>query len=83
MSHGSSLLMLQFLDWIGRGNRTHVDVMDVWQSSCPRLSVWEDAMVDGYIAFAGDAKRSIVLTDRGRALLKNAELSRTIPLPAG
>jgi hypothetical protein len=69
MSAAAHLLMGQFLHWVGSGKRTHADVMDMWQSSCPRLSIWEDAMIDGYVQFAGDAARSVVLTPRGRALL--------------
>jgi hypothetical protein len=61
--------MLQFLTWIARRNRTHADVMDAWQSSCPRLSVWEDAVIDGYVQYAGDAARSVVLTRLGRAIV--------------
>jgi len=64
-----NLPMLQFLAWVARDRRTHADVMDAWQSSCPRLSVWEDAVIDGYVQFAGDAARSVVLTTRGRAAL--------------
>jgi hypothetical protein len=69
MSAAASLLMGQFLDWVASGRRTHADVMDAWQSSCPRLSIWEDALIDGYVRFAGDAERSVVLTPRGRALV--------------
>jgi hypothetical protein len=64
-----SLPLLQFLAWVASCKRTHADVMDAWQSSCPRLSVWEDAMIDGYVQFAGDAARSVVLTPLGRATL--------------
>ena len=64
-----SLPMLQFLAWVARRKRTHADVMDAWQSSCPRLSVWEDAVIDGYVQFAGDAAQSVVLTTLGRAAL--------------
>ncbi|MGA3401684.1 MAG: hypothetical protein ABSC95_20930 [Acetobacteraceae bacterium] len=64
-----SLAMLQFITWVASRPRSHADVMDAWQSSCPRLSVWEDAVIDGYVQFAGDAARSVVLTPRGRAVL--------------
>lgn len=70
MSAAARLLMGQFLDWVANGPRTHADVMALWQSSCPRLSIWEDAMIDGLVKFAGDGERSIVLTPRGRAFLE-------------
>jgi hypothetical protein len=58
--------MLQFLAWVASRKRTHADVMDAWQSSCPRLSVWEDSVIGGYVQFADDA---VVLTRLGRAAL--------------
>ena len=64
-----SLPMLQFLTWVANRRRTHSDVMDAWQSSCPRLSVWEDAVIDGYVQFAGDVARSVVLMPLGHAVL--------------
>ena len=70
MSDAARLLMGQFLDWVVSGHRTHDDVMATWQSSCPRLSIWEDAMIDGLVRFAGDAERSVVLTPRGHAMLE-------------
>ena len=70
MSDAARLLMGQFLDWVASGRRTHADVMATWQSSCPRLSIWEDAMIEGLVRFAGDAERSVVLTPRGRAMLE-------------
>jgi hypothetical protein len=35
--------------------------MEAWKSSCPRLTVWEDALADG-----------LVRVDRGRVLLSPA-----------
>ncbi|HTW69850.1 MAG TPA: hypothetical protein VME47_08200 [Acetobacteraceae bacterium] len=70
MSSAAQLLMGQFLDWLASGRRTHADVMATWQSSCPRLSIWEDAMIEGLVRFAGDADRTVVLTPRGQALLE-------------
>lgn len=67
-----SLPMLQFLTWVANRKRTHADVMDAWQSSCPRLSIWEDAVIEGYVQFAGDAERGVVLTSLGRAVLDAA-----------
>jgi hypothetical protein len=49
---GSTGLMLQFLDWVGRKPRTYGETMDAWRTSCPRISVWEDASLDGLVAFA-------------------------------
>lgn len=71
-----SLPMVQFLTWIASRRRTHADVMDAWQSSCPRLSVWEDAVIEGYVQFAGDAARSVLLTPRGSTALNTRTTDR-------
>jgi hypothetical protein len=76
-----SLPMLQFLTWVASRRRTHSDVMDAWQSSCPRLSVWEDAVIGGYVQFAGDTARSVVLTPLGHAAL-NAHAADAMQLAA-
>ncbi len=81
MSPTPSLPMLQFLTWVASRKRTHADVMDAWQSSCPRLSVWEDAVIEGYVQFAGDAARSVVLTSLGRTVL-DAQAPATAKLAA-
>jgi hypothetical protein len=36
-------LILDMLEWLARRERTYEDVMDAWRTSCPRLTVWEDA----------------------------------------
>jgi hypothetical protein len=42
-------LILDLLEWIGPGPRPYAEVMDAWRTSCPRLTVWEDANDRGYI----------------------------------
>jgi hypothetical protein len=62
--------MDQFLMWVAGGRRTHAAVMQAWQSSCPRLSIWEDAMIEGLVCFSGDHDRTVILTDLGRRRLQ-------------
>ena len=33
----------QFLAWVADRPRTYAEAMEAWRSSCPRLSIWEDA----------------------------------------
>jgi predicted Zn-dependent protease len=69
-----SLIMLQFLAWVADRPRTYADTMAAWRSTCPRLSVWEDAVIDGLVRVANEPGRSVRLTPRGRtALQQNAE----------
>lgn len=64
----------QFLSWVAEGGRTYGEVMDAWRTSCPRLTIWEDALSDGLVRIAGEAGRTreqarVTLTARGRARL--------------
>jgi hypothetical protein len=68
MSQPMNALTLQFLDWVSSGRRSHADVMETWRSSCPRLSIWEDALLDGLVHYDA-AARVVGLTDRGLAAL--------------
>jgi hypothetical protein len=72
MSESVNLLMLEFLAWISSRRRTYADVMEAWQTTCPRHTVWEDAMIDGYVQLdRRDTLRDpeVTLTARGIALL--------------
>jgi hypothetical protein len=42
-------LVLDLLEWIGAMPRMHADVMRAWRTSCPRLTIWEDALDAGYV----------------------------------
>jgi len=56
------------LEWIGACPRDYREVMEAWRTSCPRLTIWEDAWNDGLLA--RDPKTGQVsLTDKGAALL--------------
>ena len=71
MPEPASLLMLQFLDWVASRPRSYAETMDAWRTSCPRLSVWEDALVAGFIQVNGGPRQQgeVMLTARGRAIL--------------
>jgi hypothetical protein len=63
-------LTRDFLVWITSAPRTHADVMDVWRSSCPRITVWEDALIAGLVEVDGASMpQHIVITPAGRAML--------------
>jgi hypothetical protein len=72
MSESANLLMLEFLTWLSSRRRTYSETMEAWQSHCPRQTIWEDAMIDGYIEVERhetDQDPAVALTARGRALL--------------
>jgi hypothetical protein len=69
MSEPASLIMVQFLSWVADRPRTREQAVEAWHS-CPHISVWEDAIVDGLVATENNGRRTIALTPRGRAVLK-------------
>jgi hypothetical protein len=71
MAEPVSLIMIQFLAWVADRPRTYPQTMAAWRSSCPRLSVWEDAIVDGLVRVENGNGRAVVLTERGREILKS------------
>ena len=76
MSDPAHALTLQFLAWVAEAPRTYAQAMEAWRSSCPRLSIWEDAILGGLIGFEGGATRDrsrVALTPKGRALLHAGE----------
>jgi hypothetical protein len=60
-------LILDLLEWIGPGARPYSEVMDAWKTSCPRLTVWEDANDLGYITREGPL---VSVSPAGVALLR-------------
>lgn len=70
MSDVLAPLTLDFLAWIDAEPRDYATVMDIWRTSCPRLTVWEDAIDAGLVVHvtAGNRHR-IELTTAGQALL--------------
>jgi hypothetical protein len=42
-------LTIDFLAWLAAKPRDYIDVMDAWRTSCPRLTVWEDAIDAGLV----------------------------------
>ena len=60
---------LQFLAWVAERPRSYADVMEAWRSTCPKLSIWEDATIDGLVRLDGPGAGQVVLTPLGRAVL--------------
>jgi hypothetical protein len=85
MSESLSPLMIEFLTWVASRPRTYVEAMEAWRSTCPRHTVWEDAIVAGLIRVdrRGTVHQSeVCLTPRGRAILHaNASDPSTLKTP--
>lgn len=72
MSSITEPLILDMVEWIARTPRTYAEVMDAWRTSCPRLTIWEDAVDRGLVKpERGTTDRIMVaVTNEGRALLQ-------------
>jgi hypothetical protein len=66
-------LVLDLVEWVAKEPRTYAEVMDAWRTSCPRLTVWEDATDRGYVERRPVAGQGVLVfvTDAGRALLRD------------
>ena len=42
-------LVRDLVEWVAREPRTYTEVMEAWRTSCPRLTVWEDALEAGLV----------------------------------
>jgi len=66
-------LILDLIEWVSRRQRTYDEVMDAWRTSCPRLTVWEDANDRGLVHTEFVEGRAVVrATPVGIALLTRA-----------
>lgn len=82
MAESVSRLMLDFLAWVSSRPRTYHEAMEAWQTTCPRHTTWEDAIIAGLIEISGGGDQSAVtLTARGRELLES-HAGETRPLSA-
>jgi len=63
-------LVFDLVEWVAKAPRTHAEVMNAWRTSCPRLTVWEDAVDRGLVERKTSADGAIVVvTARGKKLL--------------
>jgi hypothetical protein len=72
MTTTTDALVLDLVEWIGREPRLYSEVIETWRTSCPRLTIWEDAVDRGYVArqpVAGQGVR-VAITDSGAKFLR-------------
>ena len=50
MRDATDALVLDLVEWIAREPRLYSEVIETWRTSCPRLTIWEDAVDRGYVA---------------------------------
>jgi hypothetical protein len=71
MSEKLDPLILDLVEWVAKEPRAYADVMDTWRTSCPRLTVWEDAVDRGFVVCerGGGDCLTVVVTRKGRCFL--------------
>ena len=72
MSCNADPLVLDFVEWVAREPRAYAEVIATWKTSCPRLTIWEDAADRGYVARESVAGSGlfIAVTADGEKLLR-------------
>lgn len=71
LARQNAALTRQMLEWIAAGPHTYAETMDVWHSTCPRHTIWEDAVIAGLVNHQGRSDSFVRLTPAGEALLGN------------
>jgi hypothetical protein len=74
MSPATEPLILDLVEWVISGPRPYAEVIDAWRTSCPRLTIWEDAVERGLVACERrDGRLWVSATARGRAAVASAK----------
>jgi len=65
-------LVLDFVEWVAGEQRSYADVLDAWKTSCPRLTVWEEASERGFVMRLYVPRYGVFIgvTPAGRAFLR-------------
>ena len=77
MAETTDPLVLDLVEWIARQPRMYSEVIETWRTSCPRLTIWEDAVDRGYVtreAVAGPGIQVAVTADGARFLRAHGRL---------
>ena len=65
-------LVLDLVEWIAKASRSYSEVIETWRTSCPRLTIWEDAVDRGFVtreSVAGAGLR-VAVTEGGEKFLR-------------
>ena len=56
----------ELLTWVATRPRTYRETIEAWRTHCPRLSIWDDAVIEALVCVNAGM---VELTPRGQALL--------------
>jgi hypothetical protein len=65
-------LVLDLVAWCAASPRRYAEVIEAWRTSCPRLTVWEEACERGLVARRGGGEGAVLVeaTAAGLAFLE-------------
>jgi len=66
----SRALTLDLLQFIATGTHRYAEAQETWRTSCPRLSIWEDACIEGLIECEAGSSGIVRPSAKGLALLR-------------
>ena len=74
MSAAIEPLILDLVEWVARAPRPYAEVLEAWRTSCPRLTVWEDAVDRGLVVCEQREEGGlwVVATESGRGAVSDA-----------
>ena len=71
MSDTLDPLVLDLVEWVAKAPRPYAEVIEAWRTSCPRLTVWEEACDRGLLKRkAADGGAMVGITPAGRRFLR-------------
>ena len=74
MATETRALILDLVEWVATQPRPYGEVMEAWRTSCPGLTIWEDAVDQGLVVREHNESSGTIVrvTPLGRALLGKA-----------
>ena len=71
MTDPSDPLVLDLVEWVAREPRLYSEVIETWRTSCPRLTIWEDAVDRGYVTRRPSTEGlQVAITEGGEKFLR-------------
>ena len=71
MTDAPDSLVFDLVEWVAKEPRSYGEMLDAWRTSCPRLTVWEDAIERKLVMRQPTEGRGtiVVVTEAGRRFL--------------
>ncbi len=76
MSERVDNFILDLIEWVGTKEHTYQETLDVWRTSCSRLTVWEDATDKGLVETVDATGTVLVSVTRSASALLREKRAR-------